>query len=189
VAAVVAPTSLSDNTRPTTLVPIEVEREIQQFLYEEADLLDTFRFREWLELFTEDARYWAPVRENRLYRERKEEISAPGSSAYFDDDFIGLKQRVERLYTRMAWAEDPPSRTRHLVTNIRVRPTDDPDEYDVESSFYMHRTRTERDHDWIVGKRYDRLRRSELPHGFSIANRTVLFDMGILLIKNLSNFY
>ena len=182
-------TTVADNPRLTTTVPLDVQREIEQFLFEEADILDGWRFRDWLALMAQDIHYWAPVRENRFYRERDKEQARPGESAYFDENFEELSQRVERLYTHMAWAEDPPSRTRHMITNIRIRETDKADEFDVESSFYVHRTRTERDHDWIVGKRYDVIRRAGNDCGFEIARRTVIFDVAILIIKNLSLFY
>ena len=175
--------------RPTTEVSVEVQRDVEQFLYEEADILDGWQFRDWLTLMAQDIQYWAPVRENRFYRERDKEQAQPGGSAYFDENFEELSQRVERLYTHMAWAEDPPSRTRHLITNIRVRETDQAHEFDVDSSFYIHRTRTERDHDWIVGKRHDIIRRADNDYGFEIAKRTIIFDVAILIIKNLSLFY
>jgi 3-phenylpropionate/cinnamic acid dioxygenase small subunit len=35
----------------------EIIREVEQFLYREARLLDERRFHEWLELLTEDIRY------------------------------------------------------------------------------------------------------------------------------------
>ncbi|MCL3819411.1 3-phenylpropionate/cinnamic acid dioxygenase subunit beta [Aeromicrobium wangtongii] len=184
---------MATNTQhsPSTSVSLELQRDVEQFLYEEARLLDTWEFRAWLKLLAPDLHYWAPVRENRLYRERKKEQAEPGTSAYFDDTYDEIVQRVERLYTHMAWAEEPPSRTRHLVTNIQVRPTDDPDELAVDSAFYLHRTRTERDADWIVGGRQDVIRRTApgSEHPFQIARRTIIFDMSTLLIKNLSSFY
>ncbi|MFJ3673850.1 3-phenylpropionate/cinnamic acid dioxygenase subunit beta [Streptomyces sp. NPDC090106] len=173
----------------TTSVSLEVQRDIEQFLFEEADVLDAWQFRDWLGMLAEDIHYWAPVRTNRTYRERALEIAAPGESAYFDEDFEELKQRVDRLYTRMAWAEDPPSRTRKLVTNIRVAETDDPAVFTVRSSFINHRSRAERDQDYIVGRRDDIIRRAHNGFGFEIAKRTVLFDVAVLTVKNLSNFY
>ncbi|HWM76977.1 MAG TPA: aromatic-ring-hydroxylating dioxygenase subunit beta, partial [Methylomirabilota bacterium] len=41
-----------------------LKQEIESFLYREADLLDERRYEEWLELFTEDAHYWMPLRRN-----------------------------------------------------------------------------------------------------------------------------
>ncbi|MET8948901.1 3-phenylpropionate/cinnamic acid dioxygenase subunit beta [Streptomyces sp. NPDC004542] len=180
---------LTHDNGSTTAVPVQLQRDIEQFLYHEADVLDDCEFREWLVMLAPDIHYWAPVRENRLYRERDKQIAAPGTSAHFDENFAHLSQRVERLYTHMAWCEDPPSRTRHLITNIRVRETAVPDEWDVQSSFYIHRTRTERDHDWNVGRRYDVIRRADNAHGFQVARRTVLFDVATVLTKNLSLFY
>ena len=175
--------------RAGTGVPVEVQRDIEQFLFDEADLLDGWEFREWLELLDPEIHYWAPTRENRLYRERRKEMAPPGESAYFDEGYAELVQRVDRLYTHMAWAEEPPSRTRHLITNIRVGATENPDEYAVESSFYVYRTRGERDVDHVVGKRYDLIRRADTRYGYRIARRTVVFDMATLLVKNLSLFY
>jgi len=182
-------TTATDKKRSATAVSLELQRQIEQFLYEEADLLDAWRFRDWLPMMAHDIHYWAPTRENRSYRERSKETAAEGGSAYFDENYEQLLQRVDRLYTRMAWAEDPPSRTRHLITNIRVRETDVLNEFDVESSFYLHRTRTERDHDFIVGKRFDIIRATEGRYGFEVAKRKIVFDEAILLVKNLSSFY
>lgn len=165
-----------------------LQYELEQFLYSEADLLDGGLFDEWLELLAPDIRYWAPVRANRLFRERDKEISPPGESAYFDENRAELAQRVERLHTRMAWAEDPPSRTRHLVTNVRVSPAGTGPEYQVASNFYVYRTRLERDIDMWVGKRADVIRRVE-DGRYQIARRTIIFDVSILLAKNLSVFF
>lgn len=174
-----------------TRVSIEDHYEISDFLFQEADILDEWRFRDWLDLFTPDVKYWAPVRENRTWRERKLEMSGPGQSAYFDDDLNGLRQRVDRLYTHMAWAEEPPSRTRHLVSNIRAWEGATPGEFTVASSFHMYRTRSERDQDAVVGRRFDTLRSVEgdSPTTLRIAERKVVFDASTLLVKNLSAFY
>src|SRR5947208_1391806 len=110
----------------------EVIREVEQFLYREARLLDQRRFHEWLDLFTDDVRYWMGARSNRYPRTSKA-ISILSPNRYVEDDktredelsiFDETKEtlsgRVARLETGMAWAEDPPSRTRHLITNIEV---------------------------------------------------------------------
>lgn len=162
---------------------------IERFLYLEADLLDDWEFDQWLELLAEDLHYWAPVRENRTFRERRFETAAPGESAYFEETRADMVQRVDRLNTHMAWAEDPPSRSRHLVTNVRAFNTATEGEYAVASNFCVYRTRGERDQDLIVGSRRDVLRTSTGPAGFELVGREVRFDMSTLLIKNLSTFY
>ncbi|WP_340536919.1 3-phenylpropionate/cinnamic acid dioxygenase subunit beta [Nocardioides sp. GXZ039] len=164
------------------------ELRAQRLLHREAELLDAWQFEEWLELMTEDLRYWAPVRTNRMWRERSRSISMPGESAHFDESLDQLRERVDRLATHMAWAEEPPSRTRHLVTNIRVEPTADPAEILCRSNFLVYRTRSERDMDQVVGTREDILREVG-PGEFKIARRTVIFDMATILVKNLSLFY
>lgn len=183
------PDTATRSAAPVDLVDIESERRLTRFLYEEANLLDSWRFDEWLELLAPDIRYDAPVRENRLYRERKYETSAPGTSAYFEEDLILLRERVERLQSHMAWAEEPPSRTRHVVTNVIVDPGEDLGEYFVRSNLCVYRSRSERDEDVIYGSRRDVIRRAESRWGFEIARRTVVFDQATLLIKNLSSFY
>src|SRR5262252_3459947 len=111
-------------------------REVEQFLFREARLLDERRFHEWLELFTDDVRYWMGARTNRYPRTSKA-IAILSPNRYVEDDQTRedelaildenketLAGRVARLDTGMAWAEDPPSRTRHMLSNIEVAPGD-----------------------------------------------------------------
>src|SRR5271166_6837955 len=105
-------------------------RDVEQFLYHEARLLDERRFHDWLRLFTEDVHYWMAARTNRYPRSSKaiaaldadrvaeEDMAGEEELGLFDEDIRTLTARVARLDTGMAWAEDPPSRTRHLITNI-----------------------------------------------------------------------
>ncbi|WP_067670850.1 aromatic-ring-hydroxylating dioxygenase subunit beta [Nocardia miyunensis] len=181
---------MSDKTLGPVAISPQTHLALSDFLFAEADLLDAWKFEDWLELLAPDIHYWAPVRENRVFRERSQEISPPGTSAYFEENYDDLAQRVERLYTHMAWAEEPPTRTRHLISNIRVSPSSTEDgAFDVQSSFYVHRTRLERDHDWMVGVRSDVIRPADTRGGFQIAKREILFDVSTFLAKNLSSFY
>src|SRR5207253_6730557 len=97
----------------------DVLREVEQFLYREARLLDERRFREWLELFTEDVRYWMVTRSNLYPRSSKAiAILNPGRNidenadddglAILDETKKTLEGSVARLETGMSWAEDPP---------------------------------------------------------------------------------
>lgn len=177
-----------ENLKPAD-VPLELAYDIEQFLYAEADLLDGWKFYDWLGLMAADIHYWAPVRENRLMREMAEEMYPPGTAAHFDENHHMLTERVNRLHTNMSWSEAPPSRTRHLVTNVRAHSTEVADEFAVQSSFHVYRTSSERHQDSVFGKRFDLLRRAENDYGFEVARRTVVFDMSTLLVKNLSQFY
>ena len=106
------------------------------------------------------------------------------SDLLFDEDKRGLTQRVKRLETGRAWAEEPRSRTRHLVTNVRIRPTDRENAFNVTSNFIAYRNRLEVEQDFFVGMREDLL---HLDGGrLKIANRLVLLDQAVLTAKNMT---
>jgi biphenyl 2,3-dioxygenase beta subunit len=161
--------------------------QVEEFLYLEAELLDDRKLREWLELLTDDVRYWMPIRHNTAERPQDiaEELSKPGEGYYFDDNKKSLSLRVERVYSKSAWSELPPSRTRHLITNVRVK-RDNGAELEVHSNFLVYRTRMESDKDMFVGTRQDILRR--VNGGFKIARRTIVLDQAVLDAKNISVF-
>ena len=94
--------------------------EAEEFLYREASLLDERRFDEWLDLLTDDVHYWMPIRRTTTAKEVANEFTRPGDGAFFDDDKRLLTLRVQRLSVGRAWAEDPPSRTRRMVSNVRI---------------------------------------------------------------------
>lgn len=160
--------------------------EIEDFYYDEAALLDGRRYGEWLDLFTDDVHYWMPVRRTRTSNELDGEFTKPGDMAFFDDDKAMLAMRVRRLGTGYAWAEDPPSRTRHLIANVRVLAVEGA-EIEVESAFHLYRTRLNSEEDSWFGRRLDRLRR--LDGALRIARRHIYLDQTLLLSRNLSNFF
>ena len=177
----------------------EVMREIEQFLYREARLLDNRQFHQWVELFTDDIRYWIPLRSNRYpaiskaisirdgSRYEEQDLSKENELAIMDETKESLERRIARLDTGMAWAEDPPSRTRHFVSNIEVHPGEQASELKVYSNFIMYRNRAEKEQDFYVGSREDILRRVE--GGWKIAYRKIILDQNVLLAKNVSNFF
>jgi 3-phenylpropionate/cinnamic acid dioxygenase small subunit len=177
----------------------EILREAEQFLYREARLLDERRFHEWLELFTDDVRYWMGARTNRYPRTSKA-IAILSPNRYVEDDHTRedelsildenketLAGRVARLDTGMAWAEDPPSRTRHFVANIEVAPGDSASEIKVYSNFIVYRSRAESEEDFYVGARQDVLRRVD--GAWKIARRKLTLDQNVLSAKNVSVFF
>ncbi len=159
---------------------------VEQFLYQEAQLLDDWMWPEWLQLFAEDIRYWMPLRRNRLRRQRGEtEIPTGLEMAHFDDDHAALQMRVTQLGSGRHWAEDPPSRCRHLVTNVRVDPAAGAaSELEVRSNFLVYRNRLETEVDVWAGERRDVLRVAD--GSFKISRRTILLDQNVVLSKNLS---
>ena len=87
---------------------------IVEFLYREAELLDTYRFGEWLGLLADDIHYVMPVRTTQF----RSEGDGFQEVAFLDENISSLRTRVKRLETESAWAEAPPSRTRHFVSNV-----------------------------------------------------------------------
>jgi biphenyl 2,3-dioxygenase beta subunit len=169
------------------LVAAAAHREIEHFLFHEARLLDDRRFHEWVELFTEDARYWMPIRSDRSENEPAREFTKDNELAFFDETKETLKQRAQKLDTGMAWAEEPRSRTRHLVTNVEAYETDDPARVQVYCNFIVYRTRLETKEDLFVGRREDLLRKES--GLWKIAGRKIFLDQTVLFADNLSIFF
>lgn len=164
-------------------LPLELRIAVQDFLVYEAELLDDRRFEQWLELFTDDITYEAPIRVTR----RTPNPTVVDDISFFDENLQSLTLRVKRLRTDVAWAEDPPSHTRRFVTNIRVRPGDTDDELEVRSSLMLFRSRGDMGaYDLIVGERYDLLR--NVDGQFRIGRRRIVLDQSSLSTKNLGVF-
>jgi p-cumate 2,3-dioxygenase subunit beta len=108
--------------------------EVEDFLFKEADLLDEWRLPEWLELFTDDAVYYVPA------TDLPADASPDTSLFYIADDRFRLSERVKRLMKRTAHAEFPHSKTRHVVSNVRIRQRLE-NELDVGSAFITYRTK------------------------------------------------
>src|SRR5712671_1817716 len=91
----------------------ELRAEVEHFLFEEAELLDSWQLNEWVELFTEDAISHVPALDdpNR---------DAAQSVFLVADDLARIRSRVRQLTGGTAWAENPRSQTRRFITNVRV---------------------------------------------------------------------
>jgi len=159
------------------LIDPQRQHEIEQLLYHEADLLDHQRYREWLDLFTEDAHYLVPIRETTTAHPDGLPPAGEIRVAHLDDDRRGLEMRLFRFETGQAHAEDPPSRTRRLVGNVRVAPPE-AGELQVHSNFMLFQSRRETAEFLFVGQREDRLR--QVDGSWRIARRTVLLDHNVL---------
>jgi 3-phenylpropionate/cinnamic acid dioxygenase small subunit len=167
---------------------------VQQLYYREAELLDDSRYADWLSLLADDLEYWMPTRTNRLRRQQSLSIAKRGEAALYDETKESLAWRIRRFDSGMAWAEDPPSRTRHLITNVvahHVDPNENPGftEHDlaVRSAFLVYRNRLEREENVFAGRRDDILRAFD--GGYLVARRTILLDQNLLLSKNISTFF
>jgi len=178
--------------RDAALRRLLLREEIEAFLIAEADLLDARRFEDWIELFSEDLRLYMPLARNVPSEALAAEYGAEGQDAnWLDEGIETLRQRVVQLATGVHWAEQPPSRTTHMISNLAltaVRPDDGPaEEVETRCRFLVYRNRLETEEYFYVGKRNDSLRRVE--GGWRISRREVYLDQNVLLAKNLSVFF
>jgi 3-phenylpropionate/cinnamic acid dioxygenase small subunit len=169
-----------------------LKEEIGDFLAMEADLLDARRFEQWLTLLTEDIRYWMPIARNVDAGSLDDEYSAEGEDAnWFDEGIETLRQRVKQLATGVHWAEQPPSRTTHMVSNLQIVEVSsdeaEPATVKVRCRFLVYRNRLEDEQDIFIGKRNDTLRRSG--NSWKFARREIFLDQNVMLAKNLSVFF
>ena len=154
-----------------------------QFLVEEAALLDAADYAGWLGLLCDDIEYVMPVRVTTARG------AGPGTLAgmgHFDEDMYALRKRVQRLATDHAWIEDPPSRTRHFVTNVRTFRVA-AGELHVQSALLLFRSRGDtREADLLSAGRADLLR--ETADGLKLARREITVDESVLRTQNLAVF-
>ena len=174
------------------LARLLLKEEVEAFLYQEAELLDERRYEEWLALFTEDAHYFMPMRRNVPRDEPEREFTRAGLDVnWFDEGKDTLTRRVKQILTGVHWAEEPPSRICHMISNVQVLAASpagpSPAEVSVKSRFLVYRNRVETETDFLVGKREDLLRR--VNGGWKIARRKIVLDQSVLLAKNLTVFF
>lgn len=173
----------TSTTGPWITVGSSLYDEVAQFLYQEAELLDSLREREWLEtMVSRDIDYRLPVRQTV---ERSRGLGFTDGTYHLLENYGSLMSRVRRNETNYAWAEDPPSRLRHFITNIRVRAMADIDELAVSSNMLIYRTRQDQFQPQLLsGVREDVLRRED--GELRLVARSVLLDLTVIGTHNLS---
>jgi 3-phenylpropionate/cinnamic acid dioxygenase small subunit len=115
-------------------IGMNVDRqEVENFLYKEARLLDDGKLQEWLALFTPDARYWIPC--------NRDDIDPMREVSIIFDDRQRMEERVWRIESGLAYAQEPRSRTRHLLTNVEVLPGETEDSAATSSNFVVYELR------------------------------------------------
>ncbi|MES1041023.1 MULTISPECIES: aromatic-ring-hydroxylating dioxygenase subunit beta [Peribacillus] len=158
--------------------------EFEQWLYDEAQLLDDIEFDDWFDLMHSSLRYQMPVRVN------KEGVERPDYSTdmfTFNDDIELLKLRVDRLKTDYAWAEIPPSRTRRFVSNVRVKDYVEGEKAVVKSYLLIYRSRsTDIQHDLISGERNDEFIFEQ--GKWKLSKRIFIVDQSTINTRNLAIF-
>lgn len=180
--------SALDIARPATpgLEAALLQHRVEQFLYDEAALLDARRYRDWLALIAEDMHYWMPIRRTVTQADVAIEFTKVGDMAFFDDDREMLEMRVKKLEAGSAWSEDPPSRSRHFISNVRVTEATG-DEITAESCFCLYRTRLNTEVDAWTGRRVDGLRR--VGDRFLLTRRHLFLDQTLIRSTNMSTLF
>ena len=162
----------------------EVWSEVAEWLSREAELLDGGREREWLAMLSPDIVYQVPVRQTV---ERARGTGFLEDTFHLDERYGSLEARVKRNETPFAWAEDPPSRIRHFVTNIRVAVVAD-NALEVRSNLLVYRTRADNTvPQLLAGERRDLLRRVD--GALLLCRRLVLLDLTAIGTHNLAIFF
>lgn len=165
-------------------VDVETHYEVVCFLNLEAELLDHHRYPDWLRLLSADVRYRMPV---QVTTQAGESGEALGGMAHFDEDAYSLVKRVQRLESGHAWTENPPSRTRRHVTNVRCSQGGSDDGLFVRSYLLLFRSRLDvRPAEWISAEREDTLCRVD--GALRLANRLITVDEAVLRTQNLAVF-
>ena len=170
-----------------------LKREIEEFLFDEAQLLDERDFKAWIDTLAEDLRYFMPMEFNVKFgdharggfTQRREHMS------WFNEGKWTLNKRVEQILTGVHWAEEPLSRVCRLVSNVQLTALQTSQagelEVDVSSRFLIYQNRCEYEQYFFVGDRLDRIRLTA--EGWRLARREIRLHQNVLLAKNLSIFF
>jgi 3-phenylpropionate/cinnamic acid dioxygenase small subunit len=154
-------------------------------LYDEAAALDERRFDDWAAMLAQDIRYTAPIRLTRTGPNRDRDVMR--TMYHFDDDHGSLEMRMGRLQ-KSAWAEDPPSRCRRFVTNVRIGECDTPGEYEVVSYLFLERSRGDNpDNEHMTAERRDIWR--DIDGRYLLARREIIVDQSVLGMSNFAVFF
>ncbi|GAA0558993.1 3-phenylpropionate/cinnamic acid dioxygenase subunit beta [Actinomadura livida] len=155
-----------------------------QWLVDETYLLDRQELEEWLARMTGDVHYYMPI---RVTTSLGTGYDTARRMAHFDEDLYSLQRRVARLRTEHAWTEDPPSRLRHHLSNVRTFATDVPGEILVESAVLLFRSRGDVNEPSLISAgRSDVLR--DVGGAWRLARRHIAVDESVLRTQNLAVF-
>lgn len=171
------------------LEEMELLHDVTQWFYREADLLDYREYAEWLKLLHPEMRYFVPlvrnvprIRDTEFTREQQD-------NAWMDEGFVTIEKRVKQILTNIHWAEEPPSRVSHLITNtvlLSVEGEKGSREVKTRSRVFVYQNRIDDEVNHFVGKRIDTLVEGE--DGWLLKHRLVHIDQSVLLAKALTVF-
>ena len=150
------------------MTPTAVTRaEVEDLLFLEAELLDDWKLEQWLALYTQDATYSVPSTDLPADAD-------PGKSLfYIADDRVRMQERVIRLMKKTAHSEQPRSRTRHLVSNVRIGAMEG-DQLGASAAFVTYRTKNGHTDTFIGSLRYRLQRQAD---GLRIRDKRCVLDL------------
>ena len=90
-------------------------RKVEQFLYDQSDMLDSRRWQDWINRFMADGVYWMPA--------HPDHESGDGVPSIFYEDMYLMRTRMKRLDHPRAWSQSPAPRCNHIVSNVRIDPS------------------------------------------------------------------
>ena len=174
---------LASNSR----VPLgsAIYNRLLETLYDEAAALDERRFDDWTNMLAKDLVYTAPIRLTRTGPNRDRDVMR--TMSHFDEDYGSILMRTGRLQ-KSAWAEDPPSRCRRFITNVRVGECETAGEYEVVSYVFLERSRGDNpDNERMTAERRDVWR--EVDGAYLLARREIIVDQSVLGMSNFAVFF
>lgn len=162
----------------------EIYNRLLETLYDEAAALDERRFDDWVAMLSPDLIYQAPVRLTRTGPNKDRDVMR--TMFHLDEDYTSILIRTGRLQ-KSAWAEDPPSRCRRFITNVRVAECDTAGEYEVVSYLFLERSRGDNPHnEQLTAERRDVWR--EVDGSYVLTRREIIVDQSVLGMSNLAVF-
>ncbi len=171
----------------------ELKRELEEHLYDEAEMLDQRRFKEWLDTLSDDLVYFMPMTYNVKFGEHaaREKTGFEKDMSWFNEGKWTLTKRAEQILTGVHWAEEPLSRLCRLVTNVQITGISTnsigQQEVAVRSRFVTYQNRCEYEEYYFTGKRNDVYRREG--DAWKLVRREIDLGQTVLLAKNLTMFF
>jgi 3-phenylpropionate/cinnamic acid dioxygenase small subunit len=107
---------------------IDTQRAVEQFLYQQSEILDTRQWQSFIDLFTNDGVYWVPI--------TLEQTEWEGSPSIFAEDKLMMEVRMRRVLHPQAWSQAPMWATNHLVSNVVIE-KETATEVQVRSRFHL----------------------------------------------------
>jgi len=170
-----------------------LKREIEEFYYDESEMLDTRRFKEWLDTLADDLVYFMPMAFNVKFGSPAEAewTRMEKDMSWFNEGKWTLAKRVEQVLTGVHWIEEPLSRACRIVSNIQITSIGQDAEgrklVDARNRFLIYQNRRETEEYYFVGQRYDQLRLEG--SDWKLTRRLIHLPQNVLLAKALTMLF